>query len=123
LDSKNPQRIFGSDFGCTLAVLSTGIGLNGLFEGWVVQGKPLIMLDNDRSGRIAVYLSGDSKSSERKLMRVQVPPSAPTKRWAVKKRLVALAIAVGAAMIGISGSAQEPSFSDALATQIVHARL
>ena len=34
------------------------------------------MLDNDRSRRIAVYLSGDSKSSVRKHMRVQVPPSA-----------------------------------------------
>jgi hypothetical protein len=37
----------------------------------------LIMLDNDRSRRIAVYLSGDSKSTVRKDMRVQVPPSVP----------------------------------------------
>ena len=66
-----------SDFGSTLAVLSSAIGLNGFFGGPDGSKKALIMLDNDRSRRIAVYLSGDSKSSERKLMRVQVPPPAP----------------------------------------------
>jgi len=66
----------GSDFGSTLAVLSAAIGLNGLIEGLPDGEKALLMLDNDRSRRIAVYLSGDSKSSVRKHMRVQVPPSA-----------------------------------------------
>jgi hypothetical protein len=35
------------------------------------------VLDNDRLRRIAVYLSGDSKSTVGNHMRVQVPPSAP----------------------------------------------
>jgi hypothetical protein len=65
-----------SDFGSTLAVLSSATGLNGLFDKPAVSKEPLIVLDNDRSRRIAVYLSGDSKSSVRKDMRVQVPPSA-----------------------------------------------
>jgi hypothetical protein len=65
------------DFGSTLAVLSSAIGLNGFFGGPDGSKKALIMRDNDRSRRIVVYLSGDSKFSGRKHMPVQVPPSAP----------------------------------------------
>ena len=68
-----------SDFGSTLAVLSSAIGSNGFFGGPDGSKKALIMLDNDRSRRIVVHLSGDSKSSVRKHMRVQVPPSAPAR--------------------------------------------
>ncbi|HVN89637.1 MAG TPA: hypothetical protein VMT61_07480 [Candidatus Binataceae bacterium] len=65
------------DFGCTLAVLSTAIGPNALFEGLAGSTTGLILFDNDRSWTIADYLSGDSKSTVGNHMRVQVPPSAP----------------------------------------------
>jgi len=54
--------LIASDFGSTLAVLSSGIGLNGCLAGTGRIKKGLIMLDCDRLRPIGTVLGTDLKS-------------------------------------------------------------